>query len=153
MNSLCWLQTCMHPVYRCMRPLCFHWLSSVRCVGFESFIPRMLLALRIYAHSMILAFWEIWLVLVSQVIQHHYSLTCFSLLDWLKSGNFFYNKLALTRLGGRLRSPIKWHQWCRVITEKGMAIEKPCGGGCVSSVVSVELEKYIYINGTFYTFF
>ena len=27
-----------------------------------------------------------------------------------------------------------------------MAIEKPCGGGCVSSVFSVELEKYNYIT-------
>ena len=26
-----------------------------------------------------------------------------------------------------------------------MAIKKPCGGGCVSSVVSVDLEKYNYI--------
>lgn len=46
----------------------------------------------------------------------------------------FYNKLALTRPGGRLRSPIKRRQWCRVITEKSRAIEKPCGGGCVSSI-------------------
>ena len=46
----------------------------------------------------------------------------------------FYNKLALTRPGGRLRSPIERRQWCRVITEKSRAFEKPCGGGCVSSI-------------------
>ena len=49
----------------------------------------------------------------------------FSVSDWLKctSFNILHNQLALTKFGRRLRYPVKWHQWYRILPEKGTTTE------------------------------